>query len=136
MRAQAQRTAEILARACVEYRGGRRRPVAHPAAVAALQRAFARSLAEGGDVVVMRIDDATARAFPGYTPQGAPPEARAWLAVGFDALGHGAYCVRHVLTPAFLDPMNARRLVEARMRAEIAPELARPGFPVEVAADG
>ena len=136
MRAQAQRTAEILARHCVEYRGGGRCPVAHPAAVAALQRAFARLLTEGGEVVVLRIADATARAFPGCTAQGAPPEARAWLAVGFDAMGHGTYCVRHVLTPEWLDPMNARRLVEARMRQEIAPELARPGLPVEVPGDG
>ena len=133
MRALAPQAAAILARGCIDYRSGARLPVTHHKAVAALERAFGRLLVDGGDVVVMRVDEATARAFPRYTPQEAPPEARAWLAVGFDAEMRGTYCLRHVVVSAWLDPMNARRVVEARMRAEIAPHMAVAGFPAEVA---
>ncbi|WP_134724824.1 hypothetical protein [Paracoccus luteus] len=78
----AEEWAEQWASGSQDGRGGTPEPVAHPAAVSALRRAYAAMLRRGGMDYVERITMEEARAFPGFAEAAPESACAAWLAVG------------------------------------------------------
>lgn len=128
-KALARGAAEKLARSAIDYdpKTGRQETVDHPAAQAALARAFERLIIED-EPQVLRISIEAAKAFPGEKPADAGPELKAWLGVGVDQKGHATYRLRMFGAPG-LSPMQERRAAETIVLAELERETQRPGFP-------
>ena len=130
MRAEAEVLARKLARACKGYGATAEacRMVEDHRAVRALERAFAMLLRRGGSPYVVRLDEETARSFPGAVPAGQAEGARPWLAVGLDGAGAASYAVRFVAVPG-VGPAEEAQVAEAVMLQAIQPHLAMLGFP-------
>jgi hypothetical protein len=131
MRACAKTFAPLLARTCLDVntRTGRKLLVADPRAVAVLERAFNRLMTEAGQIQIIALSEETARTFPAYDPGRIPPGAKPWLAVGLDVDGRGTFTLRHVLAPFATDTTTERRAAEMALKSELAPQLARSGWP-------
>jgi hypothetical protein len=123
-RAAAKRWAPVLARSFVAARIGQggAEEINAPLAVAALTRACSR-LILSGEPAVMRLSRREGLAFPGNPP---PPvgEPSAWLAVGVDVEGRGAYAVRWI----WGDVIRYRPEIETYMLRELDALCARPGL--------
>ncbi|MEZ5913452.1 MAG: hypothetical protein R3D84_15530 [Paracoccaceae bacterium] len=136
MRAQADTLAARLAKSAFNCHDAGIEVIAHPVAVAALHRAFRRSLEAGGKPVALPLSHREAEAFPGhedFAPEALAgldtdtPAFAACLAVGLDPEGRGAFAVhRAVSTHTAGAHEAARSKALARLRA-IAAEA---GFPL------
>jgi hypothetical protein len=123
-RAQADQIAAICARACIDIGKvgqGPHRPVDHPLAIRAIERAFAHLLRQGGEPHVMRLSAEEAAALAPWDP----PRPAGWshfIAVGIDRVGRASYVSRPVRVEG-ASAIEARRLIEARLLAELRPIL-------------
>ena len=128
LRANAPAIAALMAETVYDYTpAGAMVRVTHPAAVAALTRAFQHMIASGGEPHTMRIPSATAEAFPRRSPT--PAGATSYLAVGLDPDGRGTYSVRAIATPG-APPSLAEALNRKAALHHLSEHTQRRGFPM------
>lgn len=102
--------------------------VTHPAAQAFLERAVRLVLTEAGEPQVLELPPGVAAHLCTRATATPLPEARHFMAVGFDRDGRAAYTTRLIAVGPGLDRVAARRLIEGMMLADLAPHLARSGW--------
>ena len=128
MKANAPSIAAEMAGQAFDYTpAGKLVKVSHPAAVAALTRAFQHMLLNGGEPHTIRISSATAEAFPRGVPT--PEGATSYIAVGMDPDGRGTYSIRAAVTP-HAPPEIAEMLNREAVLHHLQPHLQTRGFPI------
>lgn len=126
-RAMAGATAAVLARHCYDHHAGQLVQVTHPAAVAALARAFKRMVQADCQPLAVPLSQAEAQAFPRHKPQFVQAGVT-WLAVGLDLEGRGSYAMQTAIGP---DRAQAHDVARASALADLARLTARRGFPMD-----
>ena len=93
---KAETAAARLASQCYDFEGGGLARVTDPAAIAALARAFAHLLRNGGRPLAVPISEAEAAGFPRWTAERVPGGVT-WLAVGLDTELRASYALQSAL---------------------------------------